>query len=257
LLFDRLSLRDPAAFAGLQQSYLFGAFMAYRFARFLVRLILKLVAHLDLLGHENIAGFNESALVVSNHLGRLDVALVYHYLDRQDILVLVAEKYQKVAWIRWFVKALGAVFVDRFNADLNTMRIALNHLKQGKVLVLAPEGTRSPTGALIEARTGASYLAARSGVWVVPIAIYGSEDKAVVEALRHFRRVHITASVGKPFKFPPLQAGNREEMLQVYTDEMMCRIAVMLPEKYRGFYASHPRLQELLAETAKSSEVVS
>lgn len=231
--------------------------MSYRFARFLVRLIFNLVARLDLHGNENVIGLDGAALVVSNHLGRLDAALVYYYLDRQDILVLVAEKYQKVAWIRWFVKALGAVFVDRFNADLNTMRMALNHLKQGKVLVLAPEGTRSPTGALIEGRAGASYLAARSGVWVVPIAIYGSEDKAVVEALRHFRRAHIIATVGKPFKFPPLKGENREEMLQAYTDEMMCQIAVLLPEKYRGVYAAHPRLQELLAEAAKSPEVIS
>jgi 1-acyl-sn-glycerol-3-phosphate acyltransferase len=228
--------------------------MSYRFARFLVRLILILVARLELHGYENVAGLDEAALVVSNHLGRLDVALVYHYLDRQDILVLVAEKYQKVAWIRWFVKALGAVFVDRFNADLNTMRIALNHLKQGKVLVLAPEGTRSPTGALIEGRSGASYLAARSGVWVVPIAIYGSEDKAVLQAFRHLRRAHITATVGKPFKFPPLPASNREETLQAYTDEMMCQIAILLPEKYRGVYADHPRLKELLAQAAQSSE---
>jgi len=229
--------------------------MSYRLARFIIRLILKLVARLELYGYENIATLDGAALAVSNHLGRLDVALVYYYLDRQDILVLVAEKYQKVAWIRWFVKALGAVFVDRFNADLNTMRIALNHLKQGKILVLAPEGTRSPTGALIKARTGASYLAARAGVWVVPIALYGSEDKAVVKALRHFRRAHITARVGKPFKFPPLQGSNREETLQAYTDEMMCQIAALLPVQYRGFYADHPRLKELLVEETKPSEV--
>jgi 1-acyl-sn-glycerol-3-phosphate acyltransferase len=36
-------------------------------------------------------------------------------------------------------------------------------------------------------------------------------------------------------------------MLKQYTDELMCRIAVMLPEKYRGVYAEHPRLKELSA----------
>jgi len=229
--------------------------MSYRFARFLVRLVLRLVARLELHGYENIASLDGGALAISNHLGRLDVALVYYYLDRQDILVLVAEKYQKIALIRWFVKALGATFVDRYNADLNSMRIAINHLKQGKVLVLAPEGTRSPTGALIEARAGASYLAARTGVWVVPIGLYGSEDKAVLDAFRHFRRAHIFATVGKPFKFPPLQGDNREATLQAYTDEMMCQIAALLPVKYRGVYADHPRLKELLRDETKSLEV--
>ena len=229
--------------------------MAYRLARFIVRLILRLVARLELQGYENIAIIDGGALAVSNHLGRLDVALVYYYLDRRDILVLVAEKYQKIGVIRWFVKALGAAFVDRFNADLNTMRIAMNHLKQGKILVLAPEGTRSPTGALIEARAGASYLAAQTGVWVIPIGLYGSEDSAVVDAFRHFRRAHICAAIGKPFKFPPLQREHREETLQAYTEEMMCQIAALLPEKYRGVYTDMPRLKEILIEQTKSSPV--
>jgi 1-acyl-sn-glycerol-3-phosphate acyltransferase len=57
--------------------------------------------------------------------------------------------------------------------------------------------------------------------------------------------------VGDPFILPPLDrrlkdAQQREEVLKEYTDEMMCRIAAQLPEDYWGFYAEHPRLQELL-----------
>ena len=234
---------------------LFRKLMSYRIAHFIIRLVIKLVARMDVHGIENIAGLEGGAMAVSNHLGRLDVALMYFYVDRKDVLVLVAEKYQKYALVRWFVKALGAVFVDRYNADLSTMRISMKHLKEGKILALAPEGTRSPTGALIEAKSGASYLAARTGVWVVPIGIHGSEDKAVVQALRHFRRAHIYAKVGKPFKFAPLPAENREEILAAYTDEMMCQIAALLPENYRGFYADHPRLKQLLAGELTPLEV--
>lgn len=229
--------------------------MSYRIAHFLIRFVIKLVSRMEVYGIENIDGINGGTMAVSNHLGRLDVALMYTYVDRKDVLVLVAEKYQKYALVRWFVKALGAVFIDRYNADLNTMRIAMKHLKQGKAIALAPEGTRSPTGALIEAKSGASYLAARTGAWVVPIGIHGSEDKAVMHALRHFRRAHVYARIGKPFKFPPLPAENREEILCAYTDEMMCQIAALLPENYRGFYADHPRLKELLAGELTPLEV--
>jgi 1-acyl-sn-glycerol-3-phosphate acyltransferase len=229
--------------------------MSYRIAHFIIRFIIKLVARMEVSGYENVSEIEGGAMAVSNHLGRLDVALMYYYVDRKDVLVLVAEKYQKYAFVRWFVKALGAVFVDRFNADMNITRIALKHLKEGKVLALAPEGTRSPTGALIEAKPGASYLAARTGVWVVPIGIHGSEDKAVMQALRHFRRARIHAKVGKPFKFPPLQVENREVVLHAYTDEMMCQIAALLPENYRGFYADHPRLKEILAGELTPLEV--
>jgi 1-acyl-sn-glycerol-3-phosphate acyltransferase len=119
-------------------------------------------------------------------------------------------------------------------------------LKEGHVLVIAPEGTRSQTGALIEGRSGASYLAAQSGVPVIPVGIHGSEDQVVGANLRRLRRTTIIARVGKPFQLPPLKRGQREQALQAYTDEIMCQIAALLPPEYRGVYADHPRLMEIL-----------
>jgi len=50
---------------------------------------------------------------------------------------------------------------------------------------------------------------------------------------------------GSPFVIPPLAKKNRDAALQNATDEIMCRIAALLPEKYRGVYAGHPRTREL------------
>jgi 1-acyl-sn-glycerol-3-phosphate acyltransferase len=113
---------------------------------------------------------------------------------------------------------------------------------------MAPEGTRSPTGALIEARPGASYLAARSGAPIVPVAVTGTEDKNVVAHLKRLRRVKVITRIGEPFTLPPLGRGDREVELKKDTDEIMCRIAAMLPLEYRGVYADHPRTLELLNE---------
>jgi 1-acyl-sn-glycerol-3-phosphate acyltransferase len=191
---------------------------------------------------------NEGVIVVSNHLGRLDVAFVYYYLNRRDVTVLVAEKYQKSGLFRWGVKALNAVWVDRYNADLVAMRECLNRLKAGHILVMAPEGTRSESGMLIEGRSGASYLAAKSGAWIVPVGVTGTEDALVKANLRRLRRSKVVIRTGEPFKLPPVPRENREAVLEQYTDEMMCRIAALLPPSYRGYYAEHPRLQELLTE---------
>lgn len=222
--------------------------MAYRFARFIIHLIVRLTTRLKLIGLENTP--KEGPLIVaSNHLGRLDAPLVYIVLDRRDITMMVAEKYKEVAIFRWFVKALDAVWVDRFNADLVAMREALARLKRGGVLVMAPEGTRSPTGALIEARPGASYLAARSGVPILPVAVIGTEDKNVVAHLKRLRRVNVIAHAGKPFTLPPLKSSDREAQLVAATDEIMCRIAALLPYEYRGVYADHPRTAEILLES--------
>jgi 1-acyl-sn-glycerol-3-phosphate acyltransferase len=104
--------------------------MAYRLARFIIRLILQLVARLELEGWKILPG-SKVEPGDFNHLGRLDVALCIIIWTGRTLL-LVAEV-PEVVWVRWFVKVLGAVFVDRFNADLNTMRIAMKHLQQGKV----------------------------------------------------------------------------------------------------------------------------
>jgi 1-acyl-sn-glycerol-3-phosphate acyltransferase len=219
----------------------------YAFVRFMINLVCRLVLRIHMEGIENVPP--QGAYVgVSNHIGRLDAALVFHLLDRKDIIMMVAEKYQKSAFWRLFVKSLDAVWVDRYHADLNAMRIVLRRIKQGQVLGMAPEGTRSVSGVLQPAHDGASYLAAKAGVPVVPVAIIGTWDPNVLAHLKRLRKVDVTIRVGKPFTLPPLQPGERETQLRAYTDEMMCRIAAMLPPAMRGAYAENPRLQQLLAQ---------
>ncbi len=91
---------------------------------------------------------------------------------------------------------------------------------------------------------------------VVPVAALGTEDALVVEQLKRFRRPRVRLHVGLPFYIPPLSRGNREAMLQEHTDEIMCRIAAMLPESKRGVYTDHPRLIELLHEDGEVPEAV-
>ena len=69
----------------------------------------------------------------------------------------------------------------------------------------------------------------------------------MVERLKHFKRLQMTVQVGPDFTLPPLDNKNRDEQLAAYTEEIMCRIAAELPESYRGIYADHARLQELMA----------
>jgi len=84
---------------------------------------------------------------------------------------------------------------------------------------------------------------------ILPVALSGTED--AVDKMKHFKRPHITAQFGKLIPAPVLDRNNREEQLQQLTDEIMCQIAVMLPEKYHGFYREHSRLKEILAENSK------
>jgi 1-acyl-sn-glycerol-3-phosphate acyltransferase len=214
--------------------------------RWLITLGVRLAAHVEICGLEN-APREGGFIATSNHLGRLDVPLPYVFLKREDVTMMVAEKYHKYAIMRWLVKWLDAMWVDRFNADFSVLREGLSRLKRGGVLVIAPEGTRSKAEALLEARPGSSYLAAKAGVPIVPVALTGTEDRLVMEQYKHLRRPHIQVQVGQPFTLPPIKGQEREQALQRYTDEIMCQIAALLPPEKRGFYANHPRTLELLA----------
>jgi len=219
-----------------------------RLLRFLIRIALNLIARFELRGKENVP-LTGGMILASNHLGILDILMVYFVMDRTDLFIPVAEKFGKIGWIRWLGKHFNFLFVDRFNPDLKALRKMIALMQEGRCLVIAPEGTRSLTGSLNEGKPGVAYLAARSGFPVVPIAITGTADQVILANVKRFRKSNITLAGGKPFIVPPLPNKDRDAVLQKYTDEIMCQIAVLLPEKHRGFYTEHPRLKELAGDS--------
>jgi len=223
-------------------------------ARLVVNVIFRGLSRVTVYGMERIPDV-PNYIAVSNHIGRLDAGLVYYLLDRRDIIMLVAEKYRKHWWSRALVWAVDGIYIDRFNADLNALREVFRRIKQGGVMVVAPEGTRSKSGTLQEGRDGASFVAARTGLTIMPGGVVGTQDGEVVSRLKKFRRLDIELRIGPPFTLPPLQGRNRAEQLKAYTDEMMCRIAVLLPPEMRGIYADHPRTAELLAEQGEVTDL--
>jgi len=221
--------------------------MGYKIARLIINLFIRLTSSIQVKGLEYLPE-SGGYVVASNHLGRLDAILAFYFVERDDIIMLAAEKYHKFALARWFARQLDAIWVDRFNADFSAARQALKRLRAGGVLVLAPEGTRSKTEALSEAWPGVSYMAAKAGAPIVPAALMGTEDSKVFPRWKRLRRAQVVIRAGKPFVLPPVPRHNREQAMQEYTDEIMCRIAALLEPSYRGVYADHPRLKELLAE---------
>lgn len=217
-----------------------------KFVRWLIITIFNIIADIQVFTVENVPNHGGFVLA-TNHIGIIDIAMFHYQFNRYDMFIPVAEKWEKVGWIRWLGRSLNFLFVDRFNADWKAMRKMISLMENGNSLVIAPEGTRSRTGALIEGKAGVAYLAARSGFPVVPVAITGTEDKTILDNLKHFRKSKITLTAGVPFILPPLPKADREAVLQQYTDEIMCQIAAILPERYRGVYAGHPRLKQLLA----------
>lgn len=217
----------------------------HRIFRFIIRSVIRLIARVELTGFENIPP-GQGYVIACNHIGRLDAALAYYVLDRPDIIVIVAEKYRSHALFRWLTRLVDGIFIDRYNADVGALRQTLRRLQEGGILTITPEGTRSKSGNLIEGKPGGIFLAWKAGVPVLPAALTGTEDAVVVERLKRFKRLNIKAVAGPAFTLPPARGKDRDVLMQQYTDEVMCRIAALLPEERRGVYRDHPRLKELL-----------
>jgi 1-acyl-sn-glycerol-3-phosphate acyltransferase len=223
--------------------------------RSIIRFLMSLLTEVKAYGLENFPATG-ACVGVGNHLGRLDAFLPCNYLDRDDLTMVAADKYRKVPGLEYALKVLNGVWIDRENADFKTMRELIKRLKAGHIVVIAPEGTRSKTEALIEGKQGAGYLVAKMGVPVIPVGVWGTEDSAVKASFKRLRRPKAVANVGKPFKLPPLDDKlDRDTQLKAATDEIMCRIAAQLPPQYRGVYADYPRVKELLEENGETWQV--
>jgi 1-acyl-sn-glycerol-3-phosphate acyltransferase len=218
--------------------------MKYKTLRSIIRFIMNLITDIEVNGLEKLPPGN--VIVAANHLGRLDTAALMCILDREDIIMPVAEKYKDHLFYGALGRSVNAVWLNRFEADYSALRQILERMKEGGILAIAPEGTRSKTAAMQEAKMGVAFLASKSGYPVLPVAVTGTEDRGIVENLKHFRRSKITVQAAELMYIDIPKGKGREEALRQATDEIMCQIAALLPEKYRGVYADHPRLKELL-----------
>jgi len=217
------------------------------FLRWLIRTTVKLIARVEVHGYENLPS-SGAYVIATNHLGMLDAAMLYFAIERWDVFIPVAEKWEENPLIRFMGKYFNLIFIDRFNPDLKALRKIIKLMEDGNILVIAPEGTRSRSATMAEGKPGVSYLAAKLNRPVVPVGLAGTEDKVIVDNLKHFRRSHIFVAAGEHFMLPPLPVKNKDAALKQSTDEIMCHIAALVPEKYRGVYSSHPRLKQLLVQ---------
>jgi 1-acyl-sn-glycerol-3-phosphate acyltransferase len=220
--------------------------MKYKTLRSIVRFIMKLITNIEVHGIDKLPTGN--VIVAANHLGRLDTAVLLCIIDREDIIMPIAEKYKDHPIFGAIGRAANAIWLNRFEADYAALRQILARMEQGGMLVIAPEGTRSKTEALQQAKPGVAFLAGKSGYPVLPVALTGTEDRGIVQNLKRFRRSKIVVRGGELFTVELPKGKGREQAMHAATDEIMCQIASLLPEKYRGVYAEHPRLKERMKD---------
>ena len=210
-----------------------------------VRLLVHTLWRYTVTGQENLPAAGPY-LVVTNHLSVFDAPLVFANVTGRAVM-FGADKWRRTPGVRQLLEAVGVIWVTRGEADTDAMKGALRVLKSGRILGVAPEGTRSPTGALIQGKPGAAYLADRARVPLVPMAITGTEN--IAPCWKRLRRPKVHCLIGRPFTLPS-DGRAKGQRLDELTEQIMCTLAAMLPPEYRGVYADHPLLHAMLAAGA-------
>jgi len=202
----------------------------YYISRALVGAFFRL-ARCEVEGIENIPP-EGPVLVVSNHLSLADPPLLGVKLGRK-VRFMAKKELFRFRWLGYFIRGLGAFPVHRGRLDRRALRQSLEVIGNGEVLVVFPEGMRSRSGQLRRAFSGVALIALKSKAPVVPVGISGTED---IKEFWRLRRPQIKVTIGSPFTLPSVDGKLTKEELAVLTDEIMGRVAQLLPVKYQGHY---------------------
>ncbi|MEQ2528153.1 1-acyl-sn-glycerol-3-phosphate acyltransferase [Robertmurraya yapensis] len=143
----------------------------YGFARSIVYGILKPFYRIEAIGRENIPK-EGGVLLCANHIHNFDPPVVGIMAPR-PISFMAKEELFNVPVLGKILPHVNAFPVKRGMSDREALRTGLKVLKEGKVLGLFPEGTRSKTGELGKGLAGAGFFALRTDADVVPCAIIG------------------------------------------------------------------------------------
>jgi 1-acyl-sn-glycerol-3-phosphate acyltransferase len=206
----------------------------------IVRFLIKKLTKTEFLNLENIPAVG-GVIIAINHLNYMDTPVLFANPRRPDITALITTKYKKNLFMKWFTKSAEGIWINRDIADFTAIRNASKVLAEGFALGIAPEGTRSKTAQLQEGKPGTVMLAAKAKVPIVPVGITGTENS--IKKILSFRKPRIVVRFGEAFTIPDFIPGERSDDLKYWTDELMKRIAALLPEQYRGVYA-----EQLLTE---------
>ena len=211
--------------------------------------ILKLVYRIRIEGLENLPK-KGPAIIAANHLSFLDSFFTPLAVPRRKVTYLAKADYFKSWKTSWFFKMVGQIPCERAGGKKSeqSLGIALEVLKDGNLLGIYPEGTRSPDGYLYRGRTGVARLALASQSPVIPCGLLGTDEVMPKEAKlpRLTGRVKVVVRFGKPLDFSRYEGKERDRFaLRSVTDELMYEIMQLSGQEYRDEYASKAATEPL------------
>lgn len=219
--------------------------------------LLRLLTRPSIEGLEHVPAHG-GAILAGNHLAVIDSFLVPLVLPRRVTYLAKSEYFTQPGLLGRFKKTFfsshGQVPVDRSGGSAARAAIdtALRLLREGKLLGIYPEGTRSPDGRLHKGKTGVARMALETGVPVVPVAVIGT-DRVNPIGSRMWRPHKVRIRIGEPLDFSRYagMAGDRF-IERSMTDEIMYTLMELSGQTYVDVYAASVK-ERAAAEAAAES----
>lgn len=194
--------------------------------RALWRAFFTIMGRWRIYGRENVPA-SGGVILAPNHVSYVDPPLAGSAIERKTWFMAKSELF-RIPVLGPILPKVCAFPVKRGTPDREALRNALNLLAEGQVVVVFPEGTRSPDGNLQKPELGIGLLALRSGAPVVPVAFIGS-DRLLPRGSPIPRFAHVTVRIGQPLRFARDDAAPRQARERV-AGEIMSALARLIAE---------------------------
>ncbi|MGH2395727.1 MAG: lysophospholipid acyltransferase family protein [bacterium] len=167
-------------------------------------------------------------IAAANHASAIDPPLIGLVLRHRAVYMAKVELFSIPILGSW-LRSVGSFPVRRGQPDRGAVRHSLKVLADGGVLVMFPEGTRSPDGRLQDPEPGAALLALRTGVPVVPVSVVNSH-RAMSKSSRLPGLQQVKVIIGRPLPVPKIEGRLDHKLLEEWGRRIMAEIAKLLPE---------------------------
>ncbi|WP_300018664.1 lysophospholipid acyltransferase family protein [Pseudonocardia sp.] len=230
--------------------------MLYWWSKFvLLGPLLRLFCRPTITGLDNIPETG-GAILASNHLAVVDSFVLPLVVPRRITFPAKAEYFTQPGLVgrlkKAFFTGVGQIPIDRSggSAARDAMDTAVRVLRDGKLLGIYPEGTRSPDGRLYKGKTGVARMTLEAGVPVVPVAMIGT-DRVNPIGSRMWRPRKVRIVVGEPLDFTRYAGMEGDRFIErSMTDEIMYALMELSGQTYVDMYAAS--VKERAAKAAKA-----
>jgi 1-acyl-sn-glycerol-3-phosphate acyltransferase len=224
----------------------------YYFGAWLTRTLCRLLGGYHIHGREHIPP-RGGAVLCANHISYLDPPVLGAGFTPRRTYFMAKKELFEVPILRELIRKCYAFPVDRGATDREAIRHAIELLQAGELLVVFPEGGRSPDGSLQPGNIGPALMASRAGVPIIPVAIKGT-DQIMPPGKGGLHRGRVYVDYGAPLAPEAFTAGRADKAaLQDFTEAVMQAIEQLQKQQYeRVGEVAPPRVRDVPTETEQS-----